>query len=249
MHYIYTITNLINYKIYVGQTMKPKHRWSAHKCEAKANRVDYIIYRAMRKHGIDYFHFSILEIVSTQDEADKAESYWIDQFCTRESDYGYNLMPGGLVRIGWHHTIESKKKISDANIGKMQPPHTEEWKKYMSDIMTGRILTEDWKEKISISNTGLTRSEEVRQNIALAKMGTTHNEETKHKMSVAKLGKTKSDETKQRMSVAKRKFSPEQELEIIQLRNSGMKLKDVAIKFNCSEPTIISIMKRNKVIS
>jgi predicted GIY-YIG superfamily endonuclease len=36
MYYLYRITNILNNKIYIGQTVNYKSRWGAHKSKAKA---------------------------------------------------------------------------------------------------------------------------------------------------------------------------------------------------------------------
>ena len=56
MFYLYTITNLLNNKIYVGQTVRPKERWSQHKAYAKNNPVQYV-HRAIKKYGPENFEF------------------------------------------------------------------------------------------------------------------------------------------------------------------------------------------------
>lgn len=48
--YLYKITNLVNNKIYIGQTNDPKQRWSHHKSDA--NKPIMAISRAMNKYGI-----------------------------------------------------------------------------------------------------------------------------------------------------------------------------------------------------
>jgi group I intron endonuclease len=244
MHYIYTITNLLNYKIYVGQTRNPLHRWSAHKCEVNKNRLRFPIHKAIAKYGIDNFQFCVIASTITVEEIDKLEIYWIDQFDSRNNKMGYNLATGGNVSKGWHHTEESKKKIGDANRGKMVV-HSEEWRQQMSKIMSGKVHTKETKAKIGQSNFGMKRSEEFKNKIRICKEGKSLTEETKQKMSDAKLGKKKSEETKKKMSLAFRMFSPEQELEIVKDKKNGFVNKELMYKYNCSADTIWTVLKRN----
>ena len=60
---IYKITNLINNKIYIGQSVDIKKRWATHKRQAfiKGKEYDKYLYRAIRKYGIDNFSFEIIE--------------------------------------------------------------------------------------------------------------------------------------------------------------------------------------------
>ena len=56
---IYKITNKINGKVYIGQTIQClKKRWSQHKSDSKKSNMT--IHKAMRKYGIE--NFTIEEI-------------------------------------------------------------------------------------------------------------------------------------------------------------------------------------------
>ncbi len=96
MYTIYKITNLLNNKKYIGQTMRPvKQRWSEHVRE----RDDSPIHRAIKKYGKDNFKFEIIETVETPQQADEREQYWIEYYKTAipkyGNEYGYNLTLGG----------------------------------------------------------------------------------------------------------------------------------------------------------
>ena len=71
---IYLITNKVNGKKYVGQSIDIEERWKDHIWASKKSKL--LIYRAMRKYGIDNFDFSILEECSI-DKLDEREIYWI----------------------------------------------------------------------------------------------------------------------------------------------------------------------------
>lgn len=61
---IYKIVNHINNKVYVGQTTRSlKKRWRRHLSDV--NKLDYPIYKAMRKHGVE--NFSVEEIDRAKD--------------------------------------------------------------------------------------------------------------------------------------------------------------------------------------
>ena len=134
MFYIYTILNTLNYKIYVGQTQNLKNRWSSHKCEANAYRLQYPLYKALRKYGIDNFQISVVEALEISEQTDLAEQYWIQYFESR-GEGGYNLAPGGVTPRGWHHTEKHKQYMRDLFKGKrLAPIATEETKKKISGM-------------------------------------------------------------------------------------------------------------------
>ena len=97
MAYIYKITNNINQKVYIGQTiMTPVQRWQKHRSDAKLNKP-YPLYRAMNKYGIDNFSFEILEEVKVE-ELDEKERYYINlyhSYINFENSNGYNATLGG----------------------------------------------------------------------------------------------------------------------------------------------------------
>lgn len=94
MGYIYKITNTINNKIYIGQTRYTiQKRWIEH-CET-SSRLNYPLYKAMRKYGQD--NFIIEEIEQISDELlNEREIYWISFYNSyAPSGYGYNVTLGG----------------------------------------------------------------------------------------------------------------------------------------------------------
>lgn len=96
---IYKITNLINNKSYIGQSIKIESRWEEHKREAfnpKNRNYNRAFYQAIRKYGLDNFKFEIVEECNIE-ELDEKEKYWIAFYQTfpPELGKGYNLYPGG----------------------------------------------------------------------------------------------------------------------------------------------------------
>lgn len=192
MYYIYTILNKVNYKFYVGQTQRPENRWSAHKCEANSERAYLPIHKAIRKYGSTSFQFCIIEVVSSQEEANMSEEFWIQALNSR-SDEGYNLAIGGSGNSGWHHTEDSKMKISSAQKGVARRPRTEEEKSKTSLSMMGHKVSSEVKEKISLTQKGKPRwTEEQKQQMSISRRGRKVSEETKRKMSEAKRKKRSS---------------------------------------------------------
>lgn len=91
---IYLISNDVNNKVYVGQTIQTlKKRFNGHCCYSKSDRSDnMMIKRAIHKYGKDKFHISLIEECSI-DKLNEREVYWIAYY---NSYYkGYNLTKGG----------------------------------------------------------------------------------------------------------------------------------------------------------
>ena len=92
---IYKIQNLLNNKVYVGQSNDILRRWRDHKNNAfNSNDHNYNthLYRSIRKYGLQNFSFEILEECLTS-ELDAREIYWISHY--NSFFEGYNLTMGG----------------------------------------------------------------------------------------------------------------------------------------------------------
>lgn len=88
---IYKITNLINNKSYIGQSVDIQRRWSRHR-NYNLFQTDYPLYRAFEKYGIKNFNFEVLEECSIQ-ELDSKEIMYIQHYDSYNN--GYNQTTGG----------------------------------------------------------------------------------------------------------------------------------------------------------
>lgn len=120
---IYIIENLINKKIYVGQSNNIKKRWRQHKNLLKANNHHNIhLQRAWNKYGEKNFSFHIMEFCEHQTLLNSIEILYISYFDSYNN--GYNQTKGGEAGIpGYHHREESKKAMSQKKIGKLNPAY------------------------------------------------------------------------------------------------------------------------------
>lgn len=105
---IYKITNKVNGKIYIGQSIDIIQRWNYHKSIPNGGCVK--LYNAMRKYGIDNFIFEIEEICSQNDLDDK-EIYYINKY-NSHSSMGYNLTDGGSGGIGRKLNKKQRRRLS-----------------------------------------------------------------------------------------------------------------------------------------
>ena len=109
--YIYVIDNQINDKLYVGMTSNPAARWLVHLRSAKKG-APYLIYNAMKKHGVEHFEMVILECVSSRDCAKEREKYWINILDTMRS--GYNMTTGGDGLLPGSENVMAKLSKDEA---------------------------------------------------------------------------------------------------------------------------------------
>lgn len=112
--FLYKITNLINNKVYIGQTIHPDKRWWEHKQRAKTHYDNYPIHLAIAKYGEENFVFEILEESQNYNEREKE---LIKQYNSLFPN-GYNIMPGGAspVYYGEDHPRNTISNINVLNI-------------------------------------------------------------------------------------------------------------------------------------
>lgn len=111
MH-IYKITNLINNKIYIGQTAQknPKMRWYDHCRNAHTGKKSYLC-DSLRKHGIDKFKWEIIDVANTIDELNILEEFWLAHY--KAITKVYNIREAGNNKF---HKQESIEKMRVAQV-------------------------------------------------------------------------------------------------------------------------------------
>jgi hypothetical protein len=87
---IYCITNKVNGKQYVGQSVDTDRRWKTHKRNARKAKINMCLYHAMRKYGIDKFEFEVLEECEIGSLTER-EVHYVNQLNTM-SPHGYNAI-------------------------------------------------------------------------------------------------------------------------------------------------------------
>lgn len=93
--YIYKITNTINNKVYIGQTVNIEKRFKQH-IRASQNKTceeyNNLLYNAFRKYGIDNF---TIENMGFYEDYNEKEKEFIALFNSNNPQYGYNILEGG----------------------------------------------------------------------------------------------------------------------------------------------------------
>lgn len=189
--FIYVITNAVNGKMYVGQTIgTAARRWRDHRWNAKNCVESHPFARAIRKYGPDQFSvaFAPLPEGSTQETLDLVEQRMIRHFGTMVP-CGYNIKVGGS---GGPHHEETRRKIGAKALGRK---HSEETKALLSSMMKGRKgypRTPEANAKFVASRragAGWNPSEDVKAKISATLTGRKASDEFKLKQRESHLGK------------------------------------------------------------
>jgi group I intron endonuclease len=94
--YIYKIENKLNGKKYIGQTINLEKRIKNHLSFSKTENKSYLnnkLYLELKNYSFNNFKWEIIDKVSTQEEANKKEIYWINYFDSINT--GLNTRKGG----------------------------------------------------------------------------------------------------------------------------------------------------------
>ena len=187
---IYTITNTVNGKQYVGSAVNLVRRWNQHKSDLSLGRHKSLkLQAAWNKHGLGAFQFTPIEIVEHKANLLWCEQAWLDRLQTVV--HGYNILPIAGSRLGVKHTQATrdkltakrrlrvckpcseatKRKISEAQIGKPKPPCSPEYRALMSVLMKGRKKprrTVEQRAKAAAIQSGKKASAETRRTMSEA---------------------------------------------------------------------------------
>lgn len=229
---IYMITNKINNKKYIGQSVNIKRRKHYH----FTRHCKMIISDSIFKYGKENFVFEILEECE-EAQLDELEIKYITEYETHISlGRGYNVDLGGkgLGKM----SKDTKQKLRELNLGANNSfygkKHTEESLEKMREKQSGKKLSKETKQKIKESTSGDKNHF----------YGKTHTDEVKNFMSKLSSGKNNSfygkkhtEKTKQKMRDSNKRL------------NLGVPMKDeTKIKIsNSTKGKIISEETKRKI--
>lgn len=155
--YIYKITNLINGKVYIGQTVNSiEIRFNDH-CKPSRGKNGSGIDGAIKKYGKENFTVELLATANSIEELNALEIEYIAKYDSMNKHKGYNLCIGGDNTKGYHHKPESCAKMSKSRMGifagEKNPfygkKHSEETKKKLSALKKGKPLSLEHRQHLS----------------------------------------------------------------------------------------------------
>lgn len=197
---IYKITNKVNGKVYIGQTINKRgfngrynnygkgvtRVYNYYKFNKEHNRfVNNHLANAINKYGVNSFDvIEIFDVAFSKEELDIKEKCWINIYDSTKN--GYNNREGGS---NGRFSEESKDKIRKNKIGtKLTEVQKDRISKRVSgkgNPMYGKHHNEETRKKISDAN------KKYNENNIHNRLGTQLSEQTKNKLSESHKGKNK----------------------------------------------------------
>lgn len=183
---IYKLTCIENGKIYIGKSVNLFNRLGDHRRCSNRGIGKCYFENALVKYGWTSFEVEILELIPDFDKSNpnhrelilNKETNYIEMYNSNDVNVGYNLCKRSNDRTGIPCSEETKKKMSQAALGK---PKSKEAVEKMRKSKTGKSRKAHSSESI----------ERMRQS-KTGKKRKPFSEETKRKMSKSKLGNTNS---------------------------------------------------------
>lgn len=110
---IYKITNTVNGKIYIGQTVQtnPKMRWYSHQADARKGKKSHL-YDSMRKHGVESFAWEVIDQADNLEALNKLEQHYVELYDSINK--GYNVREAGGNKLHNAASIEKMRASQKA---------------------------------------------------------------------------------------------------------------------------------------
>lgn len=162
---VYCITNTVNGKKYIGQTVgSVTKRWKNHISDKTGCRL---LKNAINKYGPESFTIRLIASAQCAEELNALEATLIVENDTRNRDKGYNLNEGG--KSGRQHPETGEKKAA---------------------ALRGRPLSKEHCAKLSEAHMGHKRSDESRAKQSASMMGAKRPKTKEHiaKIAAARTG-------------------------------------------------------------
>ena len=198
---IYSITNTVNGKKYIGSAVNFDRRFKDHKKRLLANAHHSTkLQNSWLKHGAAAFVFEVIEYCCDHKLLIECEQKWIDKFHSF-SQMGYNESPTAGSPLGVKHSEKSKSNMSAAAkkrgfcMDKIEA---------MRAANIGRKMSPDTRAKIAASKIGKPRTKECIDKMVASRADWKPTAEHLEKLRLANIGRRNSQESIEKQKATKK---------------------------------------------
>lgn len=138
---VYSITNIVNGKRYIGSAINFNSRWKGHQKSMIYGSSNKKLQNAYRKHGINNFLFEPL-LICAKENLLFYEEKAIAAFDSVDNGYNCRRIPYSNIGLKLPKSEETKRKIGAANKGKLVGRRSH---------MLGKKQTAESRKKMSVS--------------------------------------------------------------------------------------------------
>ncbi len=180
---IYKVTNIINGKVYIGQTTQGLHRRRGdHERSSRNGSSTTYMSRSFNKCGLDNFEWEIIERCDSKEELDEMEFHYIVSYRSNIKKFGYNYTLGGEGTLGCFPSAETRKKLSESHKGRKM---TDEAKRKQKENRPSKVGINNPMYGVQSPMKGRNHTNETRTKISIKLSGKRFSEEHKIKLSEA----------------------------------------------------------------
>lgn len=162
---LYSLTNSLNGKVYIGITCHLGRRINTHKYNLrKGIHGNKYLQEDYDKNGWSAFLVDVISEYDSLYEAGRVEKYYTDCIFGLNKNYCYNIASGGLDIISQISRFRLDKLKSD-------PEAMMKLKGWFSKANRGKPCSEEKKNKIRIAHIGKKASDATKQKMSISRKG------------------------------------------------------------------------------
>lgn len=240
--FIYKITNRVNGKMYIGQTrFTIEHRFKQHLKNAIRDKRNQPLYRAFNKYGIKNFDIESIEEVNIE-ELNEREMYWIAYYNSFKEGYNATIGGNGTALYTW--TDSQYEEIKSLYLSGFSLKNLCEKFNVCNVTMKGILLSLGLKIRKPLDFNNYELQEIIKEYKAGVNLHTFSSKYNVSLYTMKEFLKKHGVDLKDRYSIVKdTKVHPD----VINDFLSGMKYKDLEIKYHTDSRTIKKILVINGI--